>query len=136
MTDGRNSLSVPTGASMSFEKIEWVLPSMRKIPRHVECCAVLGPRSQGETAFSPSRLLIGVSRKSNSCLHAKFVRIVRRVSLRQHGARSTLAASVKAFHEMIVTGRQRIYLVKAAGSVAKGSTLLAMELLEVQINLS
>ena len=35
-----------------------------------------------------------------------------------------------------MTGRQRIHLEKATGSVAKGWTLLAMELLEVQINLS
>jgi hypothetical protein len=34
--------------------IECLASSMRKPPRHVECCAVLGPRSQGETAFSPA----------------------------------------------------------------------------------
>src|SRR6266851_5567056 len=38
---------------------------MRKSPRQVECCAALGPGSQGETAFSPARLLIRHTRKSN-----------------------------------------------------------------------
>src|SRR5258707_893992 len=37
---------------------------MRKSPRQVECCAALGPWSQGETAFSPSHLIIWPRRKS------------------------------------------------------------------------
>ena len=49
--------------------------------------------------------------------------------------KSIVAASVEALHEMIVTGRQRIYFVKTAARTAKGRTLLAMEMLEVQINL-
>src|SRR5229473_1811144 len=38
---------------------------MRKSPRQVECCAALGPWSQGETAFSPSRLITRPGRKCN-----------------------------------------------------------------------
>src|SRR5258708_40326491 len=37
---------------------------MRKSPRQIECCAVVGPQSQGETA-SPSNLLIWPCGKSN-----------------------------------------------------------------------
>ena len=81
-------------------------------------------------------LLVGANRKSNSCLGAKSVRIFRRASVDKSGARSIVDASIKAFHEMIVTGRQRIHLVKATGSGAKGWTVPAIELLEVQINLS
>src|SRR6266851_4536625 len=120
---------------MSCREIEGVLSSMRTSPRHVECCAVLGPRSQGETAISPSDFLVGTNRKSNSCLCAKFIRIFRR-SLGNSSVRSIVGASVKAFYEMIATGRQRMHLVKATGSVAKGWTLLTMKLLEVQLNLS
>src|SRR5258708_527541 len=37
---------------------------MRKPPRQIECCAVVGPKSRGETA-SPSDLLIWPCGKSN-----------------------------------------------------------------------
>src|SRR6267142_1807249 len=45
--------------------MEYLRSSMRKSPRQVECCAVLGPESQGETAFSPSRLIIRPGLKCN-----------------------------------------------------------------------
>jgi hypothetical protein len=109
---------------------------MRTSPRHVECCAVLGPKSQGETAFSPLDLLVGGDLESNSCLRANFVRIFGWGSVGNSSAGSIVGASVKAFYEMIVTGRQRIHLVKGTSSVAKGWTLLTMKFLEVQINLS
>jgi hypothetical protein len=38
--------------------------SMRKSPRQVECCAVLGPWPQGEPAFSPLHLIIWPPGKS------------------------------------------------------------------------
>jgi hypothetical protein len=44
--------------------MEGMLRSTRKSPRQVECCAVVGPESQGETAYSPSRMLICADRKS------------------------------------------------------------------------
>src|SRR5665811_2530918 len=40
-------------------------------PRQVECCAVLGPESQGETAFSPSGFLIWRDRKRNRSDYAQ-----------------------------------------------------------------
>jgi hypothetical protein len=48
--------------------------------------------------------------------------------------KSIVAASVEALHEMIVTDRQRIYFVKTRPH-CKRPDLLAMEMLEVQINL-
>lgn len=45
--------------------IECLPSSMRKPPRHVECCAVLGPRSQGETALPLRVLLVSPHRKRN-----------------------------------------------------------------------
>jgi hypothetical protein len=44
--------------------MEGMLRSTRKPPRQVECCAVVGPEPQGETAYSPSRVLICADRKS------------------------------------------------------------------------
>src|SRR5258706_4661436 len=44
--------------------MEFLRSSMRKPPRQVERCAVLGPWSQGETAFSPSHLIIWPRGKS------------------------------------------------------------------------
>src|SRR4051794_41425803 len=43
--------SVKASMSDGEIRIEPVPSSMRKSPRHVECCAVLGPKSQGETAI-------------------------------------------------------------------------------------
>jgi hypothetical protein len=51
---------------MSCKKIDLVL-AMRKSPRQGESRAVLGPESQGETAFSPLDFLIAANRKSKSC---------------------------------------------------------------------
>jgi Cu/Ag efflux protein CusF len=47
---------------------------MRKSPRQVECCAALGPESQGETAFSPFDLLIWLDceRNRDEWCHAAF----------------------------------------------------------------
>src|SRR5260370_39410633 len=52
---------------MSCRTIDLVLPSMRKSPRQGECRAVLGPESQGETAFFPFVFLIAANPKSKSC---------------------------------------------------------------------
>src|SRR5882762_11532858 len=57
--------SEPSRAYRSCGEMEYLRSSMRKSPRQVECCAVLGPESQGETAFSPSRLIIRPGRKCN-----------------------------------------------------------------------
>ena len=38
----------------SGKRNEGLLSSMRKSPRLVECCAVLGPKPQGETALPPT----------------------------------------------------------------------------------
>src|SRR5882724_3940469 len=37
---------------------------MRKSPRSIECCAVIGPKSQGETASSPTHFLFWLNCKS------------------------------------------------------------------------
>src|SRR5882724_7645801 len=57
--------SEPSRAYRSCGEMEYLRSSMRKSPRQVECCAVLGPESQGETAFSPSRLIIRPGLKCN-----------------------------------------------------------------------
>jgi len=51
--DDRHRVGTAPGIKGIWE-IECLPSSMRKPARHVECCAVLGPRSQGETALSPA----------------------------------------------------------------------------------
>src|SRR5712671_2438695 len=77
--------SEPSRAYRSCGEMEYLRSSMRKSPRQVECCAALRPESQGETAFSPSRLIIRPGPKCNRNrnangqktieAHHKFVRI-------------------------------------------------------------
>src|SRR5450631_997625 len=57
--------SEPSRAYRASGEIEFLLRSMRKSPRKIECCAVVGPKSQGDTAFSPSGLLIWPDCKRN-----------------------------------------------------------------------
>src|SRR5437762_14148831 len=49
--------SEPSRAYRASGEIELLLRSMRKSPRNVECCAVVGPKSQGDTAISPAKII-------------------------------------------------------------------------------
>src|SRR5688500_16522133 len=67
---------------------------MRTSPRQVECCAVLGPKPQGETAFSPLNLLIGANLKG------------KRVWLQNFRGGSRLAISPACRHAAAATTRR------------------------------
>jgi hypothetical protein len=57
-----------------------------------------------------------------------------RLSAEKSSENSIVAAAIEAFYEMVPPRCQGVHLVKAASSGAKSGTLLAMEFLEMQIN--
>ena len=67
---------------------------MRKSPRQVECCAALGPESQGETAFPLSGFLVCRRHKRKRTYYPKLASLVLQITkLRDpfHAAKMTPA---------------------------------------------
>jgi hypothetical protein len=73
---------------------------MRKPPRHVECCAVLGPRSQGETALPLRVLLVRRRRKRKRNRH--------RAWRRRPSRRTTRACFSRRTHTLKLAVKLRI----------------------------